>query len=494
MARALSDPAPSLFEQTLHHGLLHSLPASASQSVLEQTPAMHSALAKLSDRAVMFDATGHGSLIGLGAFDSKEIDPTAFYEQLRANLRLTLDPAELGALVYRFDRLGSGNIFCADFLCEFQRLGHIEKARRRKLKLESIRRQDTSARKLALRHSIRFTSRVDGGLSLAEPPSEEHLRSALDKIRAAAASWQHRNGSVATCEGEHMLCHREIAEFTNCTVMTPAMFGQQMLKNFRVLLSKPELAALVARYASSKTTTMVSTAKFLNEFLQTGLKERTRHAAGKRAETMAITKRNVRLEAQRSVRFRNADESMGGAADAGFSDQDAESALFKVAEVSAFYDKGRVNSLAAFEGARMTPQLFREQLRSNLRLSFTPQELSALVDRYDVEDNGNVHCGEFINEFFRLGRRQRTAHEEDAKRLTRKLNERERAKHEQLTAKYMQHVTAKYVLPTERGGAASASASDVEAGAPQALDFLDQMQLTVAKIDKAKYARGYAYR
>ena len=139
-------------------------------------------------------------------------------------------------------------------------------------------------------------------------------------------------------------------------------------------------------------------------------------------------------------------------------------------------------------------QLFREQLRSNLRLSFTPQELSALVDRYDVEDNGNVHCGEFINEFFRLGRRQRTAHEEDAKRLTRKLNERERAKHEQLTAKYMQHVTAKYVLPTERGGAASASASDVEGGAPQALDFLDQMQLTVAKIDKAKYARGYAYR
>ena len=256
----------------------------------------------------------------------------------------------------------------------------------------------------------------------------------------------------------------------------------------------PELAALARRYACGKTAGMVSTASFLNEFLHMGLKERTKHATAKRSETLAITRRQARLDAKRSVRFRSTEALSGSTV--GFDPEDVDTALSKIANVAAFYDASRVNSLAAFEGARMAPRLFREQLRSNLRLQFTPQELSALIDRYDVDGDGSVHCGEFVNEFFRLGRQQRTAHEQQAKDMTRTLNRREKAKHDQLTAKHMQSVAAKFVLPTargEQGAAVSGDASEVDGNVSQARDFLDEMESRVAKIDRSSYARGWAF-
>ena len=61
---------------------------------------------------------------------------------------------------------------------------------------------------------------------------------------------------------------------------------------------------------------------------------------------------------------------------------DLESGLQKIAEKAAFYDASRHNGLAAFEGSHMTLLTFRDQMRNNLGIEFTPGELAALLERY----------------------------------------------------------------------------------------------------------------
>jgi hypothetical protein len=79
--------------------------------------------------------------------------------------------------------------------------------------------------------------------------------------------------------------------------------------------------------------------------------------------------------------------------------------LKRIARVSSMYDRGRPGGgLGAFEGAKMTPSVFREQLRRNFQMKVTSDEMDSLMGYFDRDGDGHIDCGEFLNIFFRLGK------------------------------------------------------------------------------------------
>ena len=493
MLRASAGSSRSLFDEGAHR-----LPESADRKVLERCTAMHTALDKLAQLAANYDP--RRASIGLGAFESKEISPTAFYEQLRNNFRLTLEPEELGAIVYRFDKNGTGNIHCGDFLVEFWRLRKIERERRQAVALSQLRRHQRTESKFDAVRSARFAQKAQT-FSVAESNdarSKEQLRSALRKLRTAAMRWQHRNASVATFEGKNMLVHREIAEFATCREMAPAVFAQQLRINFRVRFTSEEMALLIKRY-DTHNSGMVDTSSFLNEFLRTGLAARTKVSAQKRAQTASITTRAAARELASRQRFTAATTNAEAMlCTAPHTMDDLESGLQKIAEKAAFYDASRHNGLAAFEGSHMTLLTFRDQMRNNLGIEFTPGELAALLERYDEEESNEFDCGAFMNDFYRMGRAERTEHDERALDLTRRLNDRSQRKRDALTAKYLETITARMVLPTETNDRQGASqrpfTSSSMARTRYGADFFTNIEAKLNNIDRGNYARGWTYR
>lgn len=55
----------------------------------------------------------------------------------------------------------------------------------------------------------------------------------------------------------------------------------------------------------------------------------------------------------------------------------------------------------------MGPSEFKEQMRRNFGMYLTPEELGAMITWFDKDGDGTVDCGEFLSEFFRLGRELR---------------------------------------------------------------------------------------
>jgi len=82
------------------------------------------------------------------------------------------------------------------------------------------------------------------------------------------------------------------------------------------------------------------------------------------------------------------------------------SAKNKIGRVSAFYDPTKI-SLAGFDSVCLDATQFREQLRQNLNVILTDEELGALVYLFDKNGDGFIDTVEFKNEFFRLGKQDR---------------------------------------------------------------------------------------
>jgi len=82
------------------------------------------------------------------------------------------------------------------------------------------------------------------------------------------------------------------------------------------------------------------------------------------------------------------------------------SAKKKIAKIAAFYDPYKV-SLNGFDSTYLDATQFREQLRRNLGVLVSDEELGALVFLFDQNGDGYVDSVEFINEFFRLGKQER---------------------------------------------------------------------------------------
>ncbi len=83
------------------------------------------------------------------------------------------------------------------------------------------------------------------------------------------------------------------------------------------------------------------------------------------------------------------------------------SAKKKIGRVAAFFDPKKI-SLSGFDSVCLDATQFREQLRRNLNVIVTDEELGALVFLFDKNGDGFVDSVEFKNEFFRLGKQERS--------------------------------------------------------------------------------------
>jgi hypothetical protein len=177
-------------------------------------------------------------------------------------------------------------------------------------------------------------------------------------------------------------------------------------------------------------------------------------------------------------------------------ENDLDAALEKIGKAAAFYDPARNNLLNAFEGSFVDATVLKEQMRRNFRIEFTPRELGALVNHCDMQGDGSVHCGSFLNEFFRIGRFERTASETRRKRLNTTIKSRKETFERSQAESYIKHHQAKIVLPgsTRRPkttGSARMISKANDAQAPNNIDFFDEVSERLAKMDKSKWSRGY---
>ena len=122
------------------------------------------------------------------------------------------------------------------------------------------------------------------------------------------------------------------------------------------------------------------------------------------------------------------------------------SAKKKIGKVSAFYDPQKV-SLSGFDSVCLDATQFREQLRRNINVTVTDEELGALVFLFDKNGDGFVDSVEFKNEFFRLGKQERQKFNNEKKEEKERI-EQWHQKHQEQQSRYLEKFSATKVSDT----------------------------------------------
>ncbi|CAM9575911.1 unnamed protein product, partial [Laminaria digitata] len=109
--------------------------------------------------------------------------------------------------------------------------------------------------------------------------------------------------------------------------------------------------------------------------------------------------------------------------------EDKASAMAMITEAAVTYDKSSpaAVSLDAFEGATMTPLVFREQIRRVFSIKLSPPQLAALMSVFDKDQDGTVNCAEFLLQFCLQGSQERSRRLEARRDGERKRREKEAA-------------------------------------------------------------------
>ena len=239
------------------------------------------------------------------------------------------------------------------------------------------------------------------------------LRRALGKLSAASLRYDAARD-------------RELMRGFSAMRMSATASKQQMLVNFGVRLDAAELGALVQQWRAAPKLTaaapltddgepMLDCGAFRAAFQQLGKMRAHRarvqreRAAATWEEAEAAREERVRaIFASTDIGLSPASLSHAGAAAARQLGQQLSAAMSKLAEQAALHadpSHRASGSLEAFDASTMTPMLFREQLKRNLNVWLTRQELAALVR--ELDRGGVVDCGRFLVLWRSLGRRER---------------------------------------------------------------------------------------
>ena len=90
--------------------------------------------------------------------------------------------------------------------------------------------------------------------------------------------------------------------------------------------------------------------------------------------------------------------------------EDVERAMAKMTESAKKFDPTHPSSmgLEGFQGATMTPGVFREMLKRTFNMKLSNKELAALINEIDQDGDREISCQEFIRSFKRVGFEQRS--------------------------------------------------------------------------------------
>ncbi len=197
--------------------------------------------------------------------------------------------------------------------------------------------------------------------------------------------------------------------------LTPDVFRYQLSRNFGLKLSKEEVGEVVKTFDKNNDG-LVGCSEFLYEFFRLGKAYRERQA-------QKVRHQQQRTEAKLRKKHEDEDERLAverASVVGEFTEADLVSAMEKVTAAASKYDRTRHGSVGQtdFLLGEMEPCDFKEMLRRSFNVKLTKGELGAVMHIFDKDWSGRVDGGEFMTEFFRLGR------EEESKRIE-KMRERE---------------------------------------------------------------------
>lgn len=342
------------------------------------------AMHKLTEAAFRYDRAMPGAA-NLDSFNSLEMEPHVFKEQLRRAFGMKISPPELAALMSFFDPSRSGKIVCKAFLQTFLKKGFEERSKKaaewREVCREGLERlaRQAEEKKEALERKVL----VDVGAY-----TERDYQEAQQRLTLAALKYHKdpgNNTGLDAFEAEHL---------------PPHIFCQQLRMAFNLKVSPGELAALMAIY-DPQNTGRVHCKTFLNAFFRMGHEQRDKIAAGWRDEQRAAEDKAARDEADREAE--KATKQMAEV-DFEFAEADFDAGLMKFLQMCHGFEQRQLGpaGLSGFQCAYLTPSEFREMFKRTFGVRVLPRELGALVRYFETTVKGVVNCTAFLNLFVQL--------------------------------------------------------------------------------------------
>lgn len=348
-------------------------------------PQLMSAKKKIGQVAAFFDPLKHS----FSGFDSVALDPTQFREQLRRNFLIHLTDAELGAVVFLFDKDGDGFVDSVEFINEFFRLGKQEKASFTQNKVEKEEKIAKRRKKFQEERKKRLQKLADIATTTTWTDDEE--RNAIKKIAKVAFCYDAMKGGL---EG-----------FFVCASLTEPQFREQLRRNFEINLTPAESAALMKIFDSDGNGE-ISCKEFMYHFFRIGRNEKDIHfKRQKDATELLLEKEQKRVETVKQYFANLTITSLKPA-----TKEETKLASDKIKMAALYYKGGGAfgDIKKSFESSSLTPTAFRELLKRNFDITLSAGELDAMLKMFDDNGDGFVSCSEFLSYFFRIGQEERS--------------------------------------------------------------------------------------
>jgi hypothetical protein len=167
---------------------------------------------------------------------------------------------------------------------------------------------------------------------------------------------------------------------------------------------------------------------FLKFFMRVGFEAREKEKIEQRKLQELLDKKALEEKVKKQEELKN---KLQYQVDYNFSENDETSAMRKLTIAAEKYDKSLPGCVAldGFECEELTPLDFKELVRRVFNVSFSPQELGFLIQKYDFNKSSSVHCKSFLTEFLSIGYEER--HKKHIKQLEkqRKMNENAEKEH-----------------------------------------------------------------
>lgn len=361
-----------------------------------------SALLKLSDAAFKFDPASPGPM-GLTAFNGKKMSPAVFKEMLRRSFNMKITMPELAALIVEFDKDGTKNIDCSEFMVRFTALGFERRSATRKSQLDRQRQMDEQARAEATEKQRAADAKMEARLAMDFESAD--FNAALEKIRVIAANYDRSHPSAPSLTG-----------FTG-TNMKPVEFKDMLLRTFKVTLTDKQLGALVSIFGVERDEDeFQSTRKGVDEgvridnaeFLKYFNKIQRDEQAKRHRERIARERELVEQEKERQRQLENKkkhDEMQRLI----YTEADEVSLLDKIRHAaqeyavdSALYMEG----MQGFKGPALPSDKFRELFANIFSIKLSYPEIGVVLSILDLGGIGSLDGTRFLNWFYKICRHE----------------------------------------------------------------------------------------
>jgi len=385
------------------------------------------ALEKLKEASTKYDRNAPGCQ-GLDGFECESLSPGAFRDLIRRTFGLSLTNKELGFVIRKYDKIGTGRVTCKTFINSFLKIGIVERQKHHLAQLEKQRRLDELA---VVEHEqkIKEVQQGTSKLKINYDFKQSELDSAMAKLTESSTFFdQSRGGTLSSFEP---------------LSLTPVEFKRALKRTFNLSFTPAELGALVCTYDKDGKGS-VECKPFINAFLALGHDQRDR---------MRITQLQKNIEGEKQIRAeeeKKRNDLLNKSdiqVEFDFSDEERDSGLSKMLTAATKYDKAHpaAMSLDGFNCKSMTAAAWKELVRRTFNLRLSPKETGALVRHFDKSEHNlgtDIDCGEFLTIFLQLGYSERAKlHKEQLEKQRREDKEREAEE------------AAKLLATTQRSGA-----------------------------------------